>query len=78
MVKVREAVPLVKVICNKCVDQRPYTMVELQWQGLDDTIHTSYGFARCNWRDRWDRELGVTIARNRAVFDAAAQIAASA
>lgn len=75
--KTREAVPLVKVLDNETVQQRPYTMVSIVYEGPGGISGRAIGFARCNWRDRWNRNLGVTIARNRAVFNAAAEIAAS-
>ena len=77
--KTREAVPLVEVLGNRVIQQKPWTCVVLHWakKGENKKTYESSGFARCNWRDWFDKDLGVTIARNRAIFNAAAEIAAS-
>jgi len=74
--KVREAVPLVKILRNDTVQAKPYTLVAIEYE-VPKGAYWAYGFSKCSPRDDWNSDLGVTIARNRAVFAAAADIADS-
>jgi hypothetical protein len=73
--QVRDVIAQLEVLETIHVSEHPFTYVSMFIKFADDTF-VARGFARCNWRDKWDKSLGFKIAENRAKYKLACKIMA--
>jgi hypothetical protein len=76
--KKKELITLIEadVFVERMVERQPYSFCELSY-GYKDVDYTGYGFSKVCHPDKWDAELGMLKARQRAISDIYQQIKAA-